>query len=963
MKKLFLFILFIGFLNVSTAQYFQTGQDPASLKWRQINTENFQIIYPDYYETQAHKLAVVMEKVYLVGGKTLNYKPKKISIILHTQTVKSNGLVAWAPKRVELYTIPYQGIYAQNWIEQLAIHEFRHVVQIDKVNSELPKILKAIFGEQGTALFFGLYVPWWFIEGDAVVLETALSNSGRGRFPSFLMEHKALAVEKGNYKYDKAYNDSYKNYVPDHYQLGYYLVGSAREKFGTELWNAVLDRVGTKPLSLNPFNKILKQKTGLNKVQLYDTIFDELRNKWIEVDQKFKPANFEVISPSNKIYSNYQYNHWLNDTIIISYKTALNETAAFVKIDFDGNEKKIITPGIIFNESINYKDEWVIWSEQIANARWEHSGKSLIRLLNLENQSNFSFYPEFTAFSPSISPDKKRLVVVESNFSNDFFLSVYQIADGKLMHRFQTENNNYFFSPEWLNENEIAVITLFPQGKRLSKLNLKDNKFEILLEKDFGELKNLRIKDNNIYFVGSFSGKNTLYRFDLADKSVSQLYDPRFGIESPAFSSDGKSLILSDYTADGFRLIKIQNKDLNELHITMKPSLNFPLADNLKKQEPGVLNFSNTNASQYKSEIYRKRDHLFNFHSWAPAAVDEISYEIKPGVSVLSQNKLGTAHLNLGYEWNTTEKAGNFYGKYSYKGWSPVIDLEINSGRNASEFALIQKTKNSFGEIIQQDTILKRFTWLNTNLGADVRIPLDFSKGKFRRFFQPEIKYELTWYKHNSSTPDGFFEGNFQSIIYRLYYQQLLRKSMQDVYPNFGFTIDGIYRHTPTGRTELGNLILAQTTLYLPGILPNHGIKIYAGGQDKYNKGGVGFSDAIRYPRGWGKINTNQMVSLSSDYKFPVFYPEWSFGGLVYLKRVNASLFADYGYLNGNIYKSGEITGSFKTDISSYGVELTGDANFLRFYAPVEIGFRTSYLPNTKNFYLEFLFSINFNSL
>jgi hypothetical protein len=963
MKKLFLFILFIGFLNASYAQYFQTGQDPAYIKWRQINTLNFQIIYPDYYENQAQKLASVMEKVYLVGGKSLNYKPKKISIILHTQTVKSNGLVAWAPKRVELYTIPHQGIYAQNWIEQLAIHEFRHVVQIDKVNSELPKILKAIFGEQGTALFFGAYVPWWFIEGDAVVMETALSNSGRGRFPSFLMELKALAVEKGNYKYDIAYNDSYKSYVPDHYQLGYYMVGAAREKYGTDLWNSVLNRVGKKPLSLNPFNYVLKQKTGMNKVQLYDSILADLRTEWIEKDKKFEPHDFKVVSPDNKTYATYRYNHWLTDSILVSYKTALNEIPSFVKINFDGNENKILVPGIIFNESVNYRGEWMVWSEQISDARWEHSGKSLINLFNLENRRTLSFFPEFTAFAPSISPKKNSVVVVESNFSNDYFLSVYRITDGKLLNRFQTGNNNYFFSPEWMNEKEIAVIVMLPQGKRLAKLDLEGNHFEILLDKDYGELKNLRLKGNSIFFVGSHSGKDGLFRFDLTDKSVSQVYEPRFGIESPAFSPDGNNLVLSDYTSDGFRLITIPTKEINEVEITGKPKQQYPLADKMTAQESGVLDFTASDYQRYQSSKYRKIAHLFNFHSWAPAAVDQISYEITPGLSVMSQNKLGTAHLNFGYEWNTTEKTGNLYGKYSYKGWYPVFDFEINTGKNAAEFAIIEKTKNGFGQIIQQDTVLKRFTWQNTNFGADVRIPLNFSRGKYSRFLQPEVKYELTWYKHNSSTPDGFFEGSFQSFTYRLYFQQLLRRSAQDVYPNFGFVLDGIYKHTPTGNIDIGTLKLAQTTLFIPGIKPNHGIRIYAGGQEKKNTGGVGFSDAIRYPRGWGKINTNQMASMASEYKLPVFYPEWSFGGLVYLKRVNASIFADYAYLKGNIYKNGEVSAKFETNISSYGLELTGDANFLRFYAPVEIGFRSSYLPDTKSIYFDFLFSINFNSL
>ncbi|MDO8951331.1 MAG: hypothetical protein Q7U86_01840 [Draconibacterium sp.] len=962
MKKLFLLYIFLGLLNFSKAQYFQTGQDPASLKWRQINTENFQIIYPDYYENQAQKLASIMETVYLKGGQTLKYQPKKISIILHTQTVKSNGLVAWAPKRSEFYTIPHQGIYAQDWIEQLAIHEFRHVVQIDKVNSELPKIIKILLGEQGTALVFGAYLPWWFIEGDAVVSETALSNYGRGRFPSFLMEHKALSVEKGNYKYDKAYNGSYKNFVPDHYQLGYYLVGKSREKYGAELWNSVLNRVGTKPFSLTPVNKVLKEKTGFTKVQLYNSIFENLKNDWIEEDKNFRTTDFEIVSPENKTYSEYRYNHWLNDSTLISYKTALNEIPSFVEINPERKEKRIKVPGIIFNESVNYRGEWIVWSEQIPDPRWQHSGQSFIRFLNIKNNQRETVFPEFTAFAPSISPDKSKVVVVESNFSSEYYLSVYRIPDGKLLHRFQTENNNYFFSPEWLNEKEVVTIVLLPEGKRLAKIDLETNQYEIILEQGFGELKNLRVLGNNIYFVGTHTGKNSLYKLNLDDKSVSQVYEARFGLESPAFSPAG-NLVLSDYTADGFRLIKIDANNLKEIRVNNSEKKSYELADKLAQQEPGVFDFSVTDTVNYETKKYSKIAHLFNFHSWAPVAVDADSYEITPGVSIVSQNKLGTALLNVGYEWNITEKTGSFYGKYTYKGWYPVFDFEISSGNSASEYVVIEQTKNSSGQVIAQDTVLKRFTWMNTNFGADIRIPMDLSRGKFSRFFQPEIKYDVTAYKHNSSTPERFFEGNFQSLTYRLYYQQLLRKSAQDVYPNFGFVLDGLYRHSPFGETDLGNLTLGQSYLYFPGIMPNHGIRIYGGVQDKQSAGTISFSDIIRYPRGWGKINTNQMVSFASDYKLPLFYPEWSLASLVYLQRVNASLFADYAYLNANIYKDGKVVDTFNKNISSFGIELSGNANFLRFYAPVEIGFRASYLPEKQNVYFDFLFSIDFNSL
>lgn len=963
MKRFAIVFIFSVSFIISNAQYFQTGQDPASIKWRQINTENFQIIYPDYYEVQAQKLASMMETVYQKGGVTLQYHPKKISIILHTQTVQSNGLVAWAPKRAEFYTIPHQDIYSQNWLEQLAIHEFRHVVQIDKINSELPKIIKLLLGQQVTALVFGAYVPWWFTEGDAVVMETALSNSGRGRFPSFLMEQKALAVEKGFYKYDKAYNSSYRDYVPDHYQLGYYLVGTARAKYGTELWNSVLNRVGNKPFSLVPFNKGIKDYTGLSIVQLYQSVFDSLKNDWITQDKQYVSPGFTVVSPKTKNWSGYTYNHFLNDSVIISYRTALNKVPAFVKIEPDDKEKIIHVPGNIFNESVNYRGNWIVWSEQIPDPRWEHRGKSMIRLLNAETGVMHHFYTEFTAFAPSISADKDKLIVVESDYSSNYYLSVYRIVDGKLLHRFQTEKNNYFFSPDWLNNNEVVAVVLLPDGKRLAKINLETDQMELLTEKDLREIKNLRVVKNELFFTAGLTGKNAIYEMNLDEKSIQQIYEPRFGAESSDISPDGKKIITSDYTADGFQIIEINKDNIKPVPVNHIEKKEYSLADQLAKQEPGVIDFESVDYKKYTSKKYNKIAHLVHFHSWAPVAVDINNYAFSPGVSFLSQNILGTADINLGYKWKTDERAGIFYGKYTFKGWYPVFNFEATTGKSSSHYYQIMQTRNQFGDIVLQDTTLKRFTWNETTFGIDAKLPLILSSGKFTRYLQPEIKYNYTIDGHDSSTPEQFFSGNYQSFSYRLYYQQLLRSSYQDVYPNFGFVADITYQHSPTGGLDRGNLTLGQTYLFLPGFMPNHGIRIYSGIQAKNSDTRYTFSDRIRYPRGWGKFNTTKAFSMGFDYKLPLFYPDWNLGSLVYLKRVKASVFADYARLKGNTYSDGSVVGSFSTNITSYGVELTGDANFLRFYAPLETGVRCSYLPEAKNMYFEFLFSINFSSL
>lgn len=960
MKKLLL-LVFVLASFIGRAQYFDTGQDPASLKWRQINTANFQLIYPDYYEEQAQILAQKLELVYDFGSYSLKHNPEKISVILHTQTVQSNGLVAYAPKRSEFYTTPRQSIYPQDWLEQLALHEFRHVVQIDKLNSDLPKLIKIILGEQGTALLFGAYLPWWFIEGDAVVTETALGKYGRGRFPSFLMEHQAQVVDKKTFSYDKAYLGSYKDYVPNHYKLGYYLVANSRERYGSDMWEKAIKRVGTKPFSITPFNKALKLETGFGKVELYESIFDSLATGWKNIDAQFEGTPATQLSKKNKTYTSYLYKHWLNDDELIAYKTGLNVVPSFVLINKkNGAEKKLITPGIIFEESVSFKGEWIVWAEKIPDLRWSHSGLSRIRIFNANTKKMYSVSPEFKAFAPVLSPNLKEVAVVETDFSNHNYLTVYDIASGKMKYRYQTEDNNTLFTPVWLNQHELIFVLLDPNGKRIAKVNLQNEEQTLFPGTELGEIKQLQISGDSLYFISSYSGKNALYTYNLKSSEVNRLYEPRFDAAYPAIQQNG-TITISDYNGNGFRILEFQPENNDPIN-TIAPG-SWSLANSIQKQEPGIVDFTSIDTTiQYDTEPYNKPKHLFNFHSWAPVFVDPDNYEFLPGVSLMSQNKLGTAFTTLGYKWDTSEKTGHFYGKYTYKGWFPVFDLELTGGKRASQYWLIQEYRDENDEVVRRDTTLENYKWNETTLSANLRIPLNLSSGAYSRLLQPEVDYQMKHYGKEKSTPDEFNAGNYHSLSYRLYYYQLLRRSHQDIYPNFGFSVEGNFRHSPWQSDEMGNLYATASNVYLPGILKNHGIRLYGGIQDKTSGNFFGFSDAVRFPRGWTKIETEQLRSFSLNYAMPLINPDLSIGGLTYLRRISATVFADYANLQGS-YHGGDTPAKFDVDISSYGIELLGDVNFFRFYAPVKIGVRASYLNEREDFGFDFLLSVDFNSL
>ncbi|MCC8173843.1 MAG: hypothetical protein LIO65_05540, partial [Odoribacter sp.] len=333
-------------------QFVDFGQDPDRFKLKQIKTENFQIIYPDFFEDNVQKMANIYHILYH-SANSLNHKPGKMSMIVHPGGGISNGSVGWAPKKSDLYTMLSQDP-TDSWLEHLCIHEFRHIVQLDKVNQGFTKALYYIFGEQLPIAISGVFLPMWFIEGDAVTYESSIGYLGRGRSPEFINEMKAQILEKGIYSYDKAVLGSSKDYIPNRYNLGYLMVGNARKNYGSDIWANAVQQVGRKPYTFVPFRRSLKktliqQRDSLwqdsvftslfvnadsvkatnwrkdAKVTLYKDNFSELREIWKKEVEKINVV-YDTIPTNNKYYTNYYYPTPLQDGSIIAFKKGFRET-------------------------------------------------------------------------------------------------------------------------------------------------------------------------------------------------------------------------------------------------------------------------------------------------------------------------------------------------------------------------------------------------------------------------------------------------------------------------------------------------------------------------------------------------------------------------------------------------------------------------------------------------------------
>lgn len=290
MKNLsFLFCTcFLLLFSVASAQYYNTGQDPGSLKWMQIKTGRFTVIYPKSYGEAGINFARSLDDAY---SKLTTLYPEnnfRIPVIIHNYTTESNGYVAWAPSRMEIYPTPEQNSIPLDPNTQLAIHELTHVIQMESLNKGFTKAMSYIAGQQFPGMVSSL-LPLWFLEGDAVFSESVLTESGRGRSPSFQKQLKAIMLEKGHiYKYDKIVNGSFRDYVPDHYHTGYQMMAWSYAKYDPELWKKALKLTAGAPFTINPVNLSLLKTASLTKKRLFRETFDTLKTLWTSDDLKSK---------------------------------------------------------------------------------------------------------------------------------------------------------------------------------------------------------------------------------------------------------------------------------------------------------------------------------------------------------------------------------------------------------------------------------------------------------------------------------------------------------------------------------------------------------------------------------------------------------------------------------------------------------------------------------------------------
>jgi hypothetical protein len=954
-RFLFLFLLlpFCGF-----GQYYSLGQDPGALKWRQMNSENFRLIYPSAFESKAQQFINLLEYSRKFTPNSLKAKVPRMPVVLHSQDVTANAFSVWAPRRLELYTAPPQSSYAQPWMEQLAIHELRHSVQLSKMNTGITKIMGYVLGEQAAAAVLGAYLPLWFIEGDAVTTETALSNSGRGRVPSFSMELRAQLAENGYYSYDKAVNGSYLNYIPDYYMLGYELVARAREVSNDPyVWEKATRFIARNPYLPWAFNRGLKKSLGMTKEKLYANTMDDLKKRW-STEGEFN-SSAKIVSPVKKVFTRYKYPHYINDSTWVAEKTSINDICRLVFVERNGKERVLVTPGLFSSDyiSISGSDHTDVmgknkpgsitadnlslhtnrlyWTEKQIDPRWQNCSYSIIKYADLTTGKWHTLTHNTRYFAPSVSPDGLMLAVSQVSEENNYSIVLLDSYTGEAKRTLIGSSDDFYLNPQWSADGKyIVCIALNGEGKRIIKIDATTGVKQELTKASSYEISDPNPIGEYVLFNGSYTGIDNVFALNTSTGKLYQVTHARFGAMDAELSPDGKKLVYSDYDANGHRIAEMDFRpsEWNEIEIkTDRPEGLFSAM--LSQQEGGSVTTPNIPNKEYSSKPYHKLLHALNLHSWSPYYMNSSDYTFGQGLSLASQDVLSTTFVTANYQLKDQNGFGHFNSTISYQALYPVFDLSYDKGRDYSYYRTSDKKYH-------------RYNYDDNKLSAAMRLPLKFNSGPTYFGIEPQIKTSVEQMTPDAGYPKGLVSGAFNSMDYQFYSYIYRKYGQRDLEPRLGVSTFFGYRNTPFGGLSAGNIFAFEGYVYLPGILDHDGFKVYIAYQER-KAGVMVFGDMINYPRGNPTPATNDESTLSFNYKVPLLYPDLSLGPVAYIKRIKANFFYDT---------------TLKNVIAGRGVELTADMHFFRFMFPFEVGIQVVQ-PNGGGILTKALVSINLNGI
>ena len=906
-----------------------TGNDPGSLRWSTFQTGDYQLIYPRGLDSLATVYGTLLQQYSVPLSASSGFQPNELfrqpmPVILHPYSGISNGLVAWAPRRMDLFTLPdVSGLTPVPWAKLLAIHEGRHVAQKQFLRTGFWKGFHYPFGELAE-MIIGMIPNSSLLEGDAVVAETALTQAGRGRSGDFLSEMR-MYFDIGDLRnwYQWRYG-SIKKYTPDIYRLGYLTVAGYRYLYEDPYYTTKFLKVAsTLGGAFSAMNSASKQSSGKKLPEAWAEMMYTYQNLWVQNDNHrapFSGTKPQVALP--RFYTVYA-GAAPGDGAVYAEKAGMDLPAVLVRVSPDGKEKTLAAFGGEGKLAWSAPLRRVYWSEAIPDIRWTLKQDAQIRYYDEQTGRQGSLVRDGRYFSPAVAPDGLSVAAVEYPTDGSAAVVVLDARTGSLLRRWVAPDG---FQPTEVVFQDAGLVfaAITDEGTGLYRVPKNGGRPETILAPQPVTIKDISAVDGNtILLVSDRTGTSEAYT--LSEGKLTQLSVTKYGLGCPFFV-DGR-LYASVLQPEGRILSRV---DCLPEAVDFSDIYRDPVAETLSAQEKEMSTFLKNPAVELTpAKPFHKVSDAFHFHSWAPVYVDlsraEISFQdylfqtAALGATGFFTNRLGTVNGSVGLSFHKKASPADkmpgagVHARMSYSGLYPVFDFALDLGdRDAALQApyLVTKDKTTF---IRSSPYGKMYVGGE----AAVSLPLDFSSGGWERkiepslvasvsndkLFGPFLPVKLNYAAEGNYSEDASYKEKpnwtSETIAYRT--SAILRGSVlrpaahSQLMPSKGIGFEVGVTGADRNWAEY-----AEVYGYLPGLHPWHGLKVSAALRHYTgNRYSFWFTDPCPpAPRGLVKtvslLNASPLAGkISLDYAMPILPMDFAIGNIFYFRNLEVVPFAD----------------------------------------------------------------------
>ncbi|MBI9102514.1 MAG: hypothetical protein JEY99_08875 [Spirochaetales bacterium] len=901
MKKLFLLIIFLMIFTVGLSA--QNGWLPET-EWKIIRGEMVDVIFPAELENEGQRAAGLLDHTMEELSRTLNLeKIRRWKLILWYGNSSSNGYVTAGPR----YSLWNSGIDSftfsdGEWLSLMASHEGRHMAQYDRINQGFGGFLHLLFGDGATRYIGSLCIPSWLFEGDAVLEETLLTESGRGRSSDFTVGMKAHLLE-GNPTYSRVVNGSRRTIYPNWYEYGYFLTSYIRKHHGPEAIEKIFSLSSAIPVPLLGHSIGIRAATGKWPEKLFKEMSAELKGIYeAQIENINETEAVLLLEPGSHEYFSLSNPEILGTGEIALVKTDLENRRRLFVLSAEGEVQRFFNYNHFNGTGIKAfsggtggeAGTEVLFSGFSRHPRWPgEEYRDIIAMDTLTGREER--LTEGRRFLlPAPTPDGKKVAAVEFFKDGGQELVLFNREEWQESRRFQLPQGTSVSDLTWHSDGIRLLLVLRGEyGRSIVFFDPSSGEFESLTGFLGGRVEAPLLWEDYIIYSAEDEGMRNIYGLEIESGRRFRITSRIYGASSPAVSGDTLYFIdmagirgeaLASMTLVPEKWTEISSMTLNvdggidsgvrvsdrngngefRVDYFLPVFQEDPLLSGLDKPVLGP----ETVLNGYEVNPYSPVKHAVNIHSWGfdPESLLTQSPELKLGIT--STDILGTTFL-YGYgSWNINENTFGGGGSFILKSLYPVISLS--------------------GLVRGRDIGSEK--WTEAGMSGDFSFPLDFSMGlKNRRLDLSLGGAYFSDFSESFTDGSGYLTGN---IIWSSY----LMGGYKRIYPLIGLSAGLFGTQNPVAEDYV---YTGLAKISLPGLFKTHSTRIMAGGELLAGTRPSG----LTFGRGYVAVPGNTTVSLILDYDFPILDYEIPLK-ILYIRRFWGNLFGQEFIRDGEHYPS-----------------------------------------------------------